>query len=68
MQDLSKIEGVEQETLSLFEGHDLDVKGPGRVAAICNSIEKVSDCIIWVGGCQMVCLLHRKIFNSLICL
>lgn len=65
-QYLGKIKRVEGEPLSLFEGHDLDVEGPGRVVSICDCIEKVSDRIIWVGGRQAVGLLHWKVFNPLI--
>lgn len=55
---LGKIKGVELEFLSLVEGHDLDVEGPGRVVAICNGIKQISNGIIWIGGSQLFCLLH----------
>lgn len=54
---LGKIEGVELEPLSLLEGHNLDVEGPGWVVAIGNGIEQVSNGIIWIGGGQAVGLL-----------
>lgn len=47
---LGKIKGVELEPLSLLEGHNLDVEGPGWAVAIGNGIEQVSDGIIWIGG------------------
>lgn len=68
LQYLCKIKRVEPELLSLLKGHDLDVKGPGWVVSISNSIEQVCNSIIWVGGCQAVCLFHRQILYSLISL
>lgn len=65
---LGKIEGVELELLSLLEGHDLDVEGPGWVVTIGNGVEQVSNGIIWIGGSQAVCLLYRQILYSLISL
>lgn len=55
---LGKIEGIELEPLSLLEGHNLDVEGPGWVVAIGNGIEQVSDGIIWTGGGLAVSLLR----------
>lgn len=55
---LGNVEGIELELLSMLIGHDLDIEGPGRVVAIANGIEQVSDGIIWVGGSQAVCLLY----------
>lgn len=65
---LSDIKGVELEFLSLFESHDLDIEGPGWKVAIGNGIEQVSDGIVWVGGSQLVSLLHCQILYSLISL
>lgn len=68
MQYLSKIKGVELELLSLLKGHDLDAESPGWVVAIGNSIEQVSNGIIWIGGSQAVCLIQGQILYSLISL
>lgn len=65
---LSQIKWVERERFSLLKGHDLDVEGPGWEAAIGDGIEQVSNGIIWVGGGQAVCLLHRQILDALISL
>lgn len=66
MQYLCEVEWVELELLRLLKGHDLDVESPGRAVAIGNGIEQVSNGIIWVGGCQTICLLHSQVLYSLI--
>lgn len=66
MQYLGKVEGVKLEPLGLLEGHDLDEEGPGRVVAVGDGVEQISDGVVGVGGGKTVGLLHRQVLDALV--
>lgn len=65
---LGKIKRIKWESFCLLKSHDLDVKSPGRIVALGNGIEKISEAIIWIFLGKPCCHFHGQVFDALVSL
>lgn len=65
---LRQIKRVELVLLRLLKGHDLDEEAPGREVAGSDGVVQISDGVVWVSGCQVVCILPFKVLDALVSL
>ena len=64
--NLGQIKWIKWESFCLLKSHDLDVKRPGRVIAIGDGIEKISEAIIRIFLSKPSCLSNRQVFDALV--